>query len=871
MNIIKPSSGIESLDEILGEIRFGDNIVWQVDTIDDYIKIVEPFAAHVKKNGGKIIYFRFADHKQLLTESESVGIYKFKPRDGFEKFITDVHKIIAEAGKYAFYVFDSYSELTLDCYSDRMLGNFFILTCPYLFGLDTVAYFSLYRNHHSYHAVLPIKKTTQLFVDIYNYENTLYAHPCKVDGRYSSTMFMLHKFDKGKFIPVRDSPSISKVLTSTDWPGLQSASYRMIGPWDKKFMQAESLLNAFKIHCVCSADDVNQMFFKLMTLLISNEKQILDLTEKYIDHKDIIYIWKRMIGTGMIGGKTVGMLLARSILLKSNPRWEKILEPHDSLFIGSDVFYSYLVYNKCWFIRQKQKSEESFLEDIEEGQNRILNGEFPDYIIKRFSDILDYYGQCPIIVRSSSLLEDNFGNAFAGKYESVFCANQGDLEHRLEEFIKAVKIIYASTMSRDALEYRKRRGVLEKDEQMALLVQRVSGTQYRDMFFPHLSGVGFSYNPYVWNENIDPEAGMIRIVFGLGTRAVDRADDDYTRVIALNAPYLRPEADFVKVKKYAQRRLDYIDLKNNEFSSGYFVDAVKKCPELPVEMFATLDQDNEAYYNSEEYSSIKPWVLTFDNIIKETDLIKDIQEMFKILKTTYNGNVDIEFAVNFSNEKDYKINLLQCRPLQVIPHEEAIYSAAPKINESDIILQTVGGVIGHSRVMPIDVIIFVQPGIYGLLNENDRYSIARLIGKITHSPECSGNKNIILFGPGRWGTSMPSLGVPVTFSEINNVSVLCEIDTMHEGLIPDLSLGTHFFNEMVEMNMLYVAFFKAKKANIFNEAYFSESKNMLPDILPDESNWENAVKVIFSDKKQPSGKIFLNADSLKQNCIIYKM
>ena len=118
----------------------------------------------------------------------------------------------------------------------------------------------------------------------------------------------------------------------------------------------------------------------------------------------------------------------------------------------------------------------------------------------QFAEMLDYFGQSPIIVRSSSLLEDNYGNAFAGKYESVFCANQGSPQKRLEDFLSAVRTIYASTMSEEALRYRAHRGLLDRDEQMALLVQRVSGGLHGDLFFPQVAGVGLSYNPYVWNE-----------------------------------------------------------------------------------------------------------------------------------------------------------------------------------------------------------------------------------------------------------------------------------------------------------------------------------------------------------------------------------
>ncbi len=177
----------------------------------------------------------------------------------------------------------------------------------------------------------------------------------------------------------------------------------------------------------------------------------------------------------------------------------------------------------------------------EEARRRILTGTFPQETQKEFMDMLDYFGQCPIIVRSSSLLEDNFGNAFSGKYESVFCVNQGTRGERLKAFLSAVRRVYASTMSMEALDYRAHRGLLDRDEQMAILVQRVSGVVCSNLYFPQIAGVGLSFNPYVWSERIESDAGMLRLVCGLGTRAVDRHDDDYTRLVSLNAPKLRHE------------------------------------------------------------------------------------------------------------------------------------------------------------------------------------------------------------------------------------------------------------------------------------------------------------------------------------------
>ncbi|MBN2315071.1 MAG: hypothetical protein JXM79_14170, partial [Sedimentisphaerales bacterium] len=693
------------------------------------------------------------------------------------------------------------------------------------------------------------------------HEGKIYIHPLKVDQRHSPTMFMLHVWDGDHFIPVTESAAISEILRSTPWPGLPSASYRMVGMWDRRFIQSEELLDAYH-RGECSQKTIEKVFRRQLRQLISHDERILALAEKYLSLSDLLYFWKRLIGSGLVGGKAVGMLLARAILKKSDPRWSELLESHDSFFIGSDIFYSFLVDNKCWQIRQNQKKPATLLDGAEEARKLILQGNFPDYIIARFSDMLDYFGQSPIIVRSSSLLEDNFGNSFSGKYESVFLTNQGSLKQRLDAFLNAVRFIYASSMSEKALMYRAERSVLERDEQMALLVQRVSGRLYGHRFFPQLAGVGLSYNPYVWDGSIDPDAGMLRLVFGLGTRAVNRSDDDYTRVVALNTPRSRPETGFDNAARYAQKRMDFLDLEKNSFNSGDFVDAANQSSELDVEMFASYDRAAERRGPRRDTHY---WVLTFERLFSETAFASDMYEMLRILRETYNCHVDTEFTANFTQDGRYKINLVQCRPF-LIKQAGTVSASRPSIEKKNVMMDVHGGIIGRSRMLTIDRIIYVVPSLYGMLPERDRYSVARLIGKLTHLTGRVKEQTILLLGPGRWGSSTPSLGVPVSFAEINTVSVLCEMDTMHEGLVPDLSLGTHFFNDLVEMDMLYIALYRSKKANVFNEELLNGLPNRLTEKIPEASEWSRAVR----DVEPPNGKQFiLSADNMNQKAVVY--
>ncbi|MDI6784772.1 MAG: PEP/pyruvate-binding domain-containing protein [bacterium] len=508
------------------------------------------------------------------------------------------------------------------------------------------------------------------------------------------------------------------------------------------------------------------------------------------------------------------------------------------------------------------------LEGAEEAQQKLRSGKFPEDIQNQFREMLDYFGQSPIIVRSSSLLEDAYGNSFSGKYESVFCANQGTPQERLENFMNAVRMVYASTISKEALTYRAYRGLLDRDEQMALLIQRVSGAMNGDLYFPQIAGVGFSFNPYVWNVDIDPKAGMLRLVFGLGTRAVGRSDDDYTRVVALNVPNKRPEATLDAVRKYAQRRVDILDLRANQLVTRYFEDVVKSAPELPLELFATRDEELEKRAEERNMAKVFSWVLTFDRLFSDTEFVQDIQELLQVLHRAYDYAVDVEFTLNFLEDGSYRINLLQCRPFQVKGTTQLPLLATGRGEPENIILETQGPIIGNSVATVVDRLIYVVPSIYGKMKMSDRYAIARLIGQLTHLDEKKNQKKIMLLGPGRWGTSTPSLGIPVTFAEINTVSVLCEIAIMHVGLVPDISLGTHFFNDLVEQDMLYVALYPEKKGYGLNETCLKNLPNQLTRLLPDAATWAEAVWVI--DTTPSSNQVIcLNMNAIKQTGICY--
>ncbi|MHB0956171.1 MAG: PEP/pyruvate-binding domain-containing protein [Pirellulaceae bacterium] len=865
---VQLSTGVPGLDRLLRGLIPGDNLVWQVDEIEHFAPFVPPYCRHALARGKRIVYFRFAEHPPLVPAELPTTICQLDTARGFEQLITEIHRVLSESGREACFVFDCLSMLADAWLSDRMLGNFFRLTCPYVLDLESLAYFPILRNRHSFHAVTPIRNTTQIFLDVYRHREELYVHPIKVEHRYSPTMHMLHGWEGDELVPLVESSTTAEILTSIPWTGLDTVRMRQ-GVWTRSLARAEQIWEETQAG-VRPAEDAEECLDRLLQMIVTRDARVLELAKRHFDLGDVLQISRRMIGTGLIGGKSVGMLLARAILSRADARWPDLLEAHDSFYVGSDVFYSYLVENGCWWFRQKQRDPATFLEGVEETRRRILTGAFPEYIQTEFAEMLEYFGQSPIIVRSSSLLEDNYGNAFAGKYESIFCANQGPHQKRLADFLAAVRAIYASTMSENALRYRAQRGLLEHDEQMSLLVQRVSGSRWGTWFFPQVAGVGYSFNPYVWSHYIDPKAGMVRLVFGLGTRAVDRSDDDYTRVVALNDPQRRPESGTHQVRQFSQRRVDVIDLEASRLASLDFTDVCRQCDSLPLEKFASQDRDLAAWAAEQHLDERSSLVLTFDELLTRTPFVGDMQEILATLQHAYGSPVDLEFTTNFFAKDDYKVNLVQCRPLQIATGSVAA-DRPEGVAPTDIIIESAGAVIGPSRLSTIERVVYVEPLLYGQLPIADRYALARVIGRLIHLPERKPPGSIMLIGPGRWCTNSPSLGVPVSFSEIDRVSVICEIVAMRDDLVPDVSLGTHFFNDLVELDILYFALFPGRPQNHCHREFFLQSPNRLAELLPDAARWSPLLRVLdFSLGNGQSCGVRLYANTPEQLVLCYR-
>ena len=831
------STGWESLDRVIGHLRRSDNIVWQVDSIDDYRNLALAFVNSAIARNERVVYLRFGGHPALLEKQNNLVIHHLNVESGFESFSAEVHSIITREGRDVCYVFDSLSDLLHVWATDLMIGDFFFITCQYLFELNTTAYFAILRNRHSFKAIARIRETTQVLIDVYNHNGQICVHPIKVQHRYSPTMFFPHIKQEDRLAPVINSVEASELFSLLSRHKAAGAQ-RHLDYWDRLFMQAKHLLESGASH-----EEQQDMVERLSRVLLNRNQRLLSLIRKHLSLEDLLQIKERLIGAGFIGGKSLGMLLSRKILLQDPSfKWQTVLEHHDSYYVGSDVFYSYIVQNGWWKLFMAHKTREGYFDKAVTLKNRMLAGVFPDEITEQFQLMLEYFGQSPIIVRSSSLLEDAFGSAFAGKYESFFCVNQGSPEQRYENFEESVRRIFASAMGEDALAYRLQRGLDRVDEQMALLVQRVSGAHRKQYFFPELAGVGLSHNPFVWKKEIDPTAGMVRLVFGLGTRAVNRVENDYPRIIALDDPLVKPLAGMKDVGKFSQHFVDVLNLEENHLETVPLQGLLDKAVSKKIDLLCTRDTEAARRLHEMGRPAKDIRVLTLDPFLATTPFVDLLKKMLERLQKAYHHPVDIEFTVNFDQAGDIQINLLQCRPFQTIEFRSNAPTPEP-IREDRIIIRIRGNFMGGDMSQPISRVIFVDPEAYTVLSRSEKYSVARLIGRLNNRVVDREKNPTLLLGPGRWGTQSPEMGISVNFSEINHMSAIAEISCQIGSLIPDLSFGTHFFHDLIEARIFYFAIYPEDPQVIFNPQWIRKLPNLLDAVSPGDSRFSHVVKV----------------------------
>ena len=857
----------KNLTDLVSGSKTGASIVFSLSDLSDFARILSPFEAYAGQTGKKIVRIRFVPDSDT-SENPDVGPeIKVRLNHRFRHFTVAVHEQIRLLEPGSLIVFDCLSELQTAWATDLMMVNFFKVTTPLLKNRGDTALFPLMALMHSDEAAETITQVADCFFEVSSDFKNVYLRAEKVPDPEDQDLYQPHVLDaqSGALSPITDGVKLSRYHRAQDMAGRIHADLSM-DSWDRFFLNARRKYEY--------GEDLTEECARMCRIMMSRDTRMRRLILENFRTADYFFVKEHMVGSGQIGGKSCGMLTARKIVENQRPELYDYMEAHDSFYIGSDVYASFIVENGLWDLWVEQHTEDGYFAVSEKLQGAIRKGVFWPQIEQQFLHLLDYYGQEPVIVRSSSILEDGFENAFAGKYESVFVPNIGTREERLAAFEDAVRIVYASTMSLSALDYRRRRHLARRDEEMAVLVMRVSGSHFGDFFMPCAAGVGYSCSPYRFLETLSPKAGMLRLVVGLGTSAVDRTEGAYPRLVSLDAPEASPYHTAAERHRYSQRKISLIDKTTASFR---YVSLEDLKDSLPVWLRRILlDHDTQAEHMLRERGERRSVEFISCRGITQNQTLMDLMKgMLEVLQETYGQSVDIEFTINLSDDGDFVVNLLQCRPLLVMsqpaassgiscdsmdsnrrdasspdgvsgevpPEGQAGASSdsgvsdrtdglVPAAADHSIILETLRSSMGISRCEDIDGIVLIDPVAYYRLPYAEKPLIARSLGALNWYFR-EKDASLVLLTPGRIGTSSPELGVPTAFSDISSFCAICEIAESRAGYQPELSYGSHIFQDLVEADILYGAVFEDERRVHFHPELLESLPNDIAKIVPD--------------------------------------
>jgi len=645
-----------------------------------------------------------------------------------------------------------------------------------------------------------------------------------------------------------------------------------LAPMELVFDYAETLLRLPEDERQKLDHRLQEAKVALIRTLISDQLRYIRIARDWLTIDDLAEIRRHKIGAGRVGGKAAGLILAYTILNQvADEETKTHIQIPESYYVGSGEYYTFMAYNDLGnFNNQKYKTEEQMRFEYPEIVQKFETGTFPFDTLEKLRLILESAGKKPLIVRSSSLLEDNFDRSFAGKYESVFLPNQRSLEENLKALVKAMGHIYASTLNPAALLYRRSMELVDYDERMALLIQVVQGEVFGRYYLPHAAGVAFSHNTYRWSPRLSKEDGLVRLVWGFGTRAVERVGNDYPRMVALSHPLLQPSTDPKAINSYSQQYVDVIDLEENDFKTLPIQDVLTKNYPQIRQIAQIYDQGYFQNIKSrvleDEQSKL---VLTFEPLLIQSPFPKRMKKILKSLESAYGMPVDLEFTLQFvegqRGQPNLNIHLLQCRPQSRLKTTER-WSLPANLSKQNIIFST-HFVVPDGFVTGVKYVIYVSAeGYYSLKTQQQRNKLVKAISALNSKLP---GKSFILVGPGRWGSSNADLGVPINYGDIYGSAALVEVTGSGIGVAPEPSLGTHFFQDLMEAQIYPLAIDLNDTKTRFSSDFFNLSKNVIEDHIEIEGDIKSSIKMIKVEDYKKAHHLAIVMDETKSSAVAY--
>ena len=577
---------------------------------------------------------------------------------------------------------------------------------------------------------------------------------------------------------------------------LYHASYNDISRWlySRAMFPIAEIIKAHRFRDINEAPAVRQLFFDL----IVKYRKMKNRGVVAIFHRNRFDYYSNFarIGQGSLGGKGRGLAFIDNII-KHNPVCDDFegvsISIPRSVVLCTDIFDEFMEHNALYPIALSDAPDEEIL-------HRFLEAHLPERLVEDFYALFEVVDK-PLAVRSSSLLEDSHYQPFAGIYSTYMIPQLTDKHAMLEMLGNAIKSVYASVFFRDSKAYMTATRNVIDQEKMAVIIQEVIGKDWNGFYFPSFSGVGRSLNYYPINHE-QPEDGVVEVAVGLGKYIVDGG-------LALRFSPRHPESVLQTstidlALRDTQTRLYALDTQN--IDEKFSVDDGFNIKKVRVQNFAdtgalkftvsTYDV-NDMTLREGEYG-IGRRVVTFNNMLKYDafPLAKVLEFMLSKGESAMGRPVEIEFAgmVDAKGEMKGQIYWLQIRP--IVDRREMLDENIMECTDDKLLLKTFTA-LGHGMMDNLYSVVYIRPEHFSSLNNSE---IAREIEKI-NSNFTAQERNYILVGPGRWGSSDTALGIPVKWAHISSAKLI--VESALPGYRIEPSQGTHFFQNLTSFGVGY--------------------------------------------------------------------
>lgn len=609
--------------------------------------------------------------------------------------------------------------------------------------------------------------------------------------------FIFRLPDRTEIAKARDMYGMLKVIKQVPAESLEyHASHHHFSTWfyARCYFDLADKMRPSTIHDFTDMEMLRQYLVENIQQALNEEQEgiISDFSAQRLDARNLFI----RSGKGSIGGKGRSIAFMNSLFVRHGMQdvIDKLpIKIPKTFSIGTEEFELFMQDNCLHDVAFTDQEDQQILE-------RFLNAKLSDQMKDHLSSILRSIDG-PLAVRSSSILEDSQFQPFAGIYSTYMLPNNDpDPEVRLRELRSAVKAVYASTFSRNARSYILGTPHSQEEERMGVVIQEVVGQRYGDRYYPLISGVGQSYNYYAYDCQ-KAEDGIVQIGLGMGYYVVSgRSSIRFSPTTPQILPQFAMARDYLA---HSQRGFFAIDLSKTTTDFYAKAEASLQYHDLTdAETDGTLNYFGSVY--SFDDNTIRdnlrlkgPRVLTFNNILRwnEIPLPETLHKLLMVLRKSVGFPVEIEFAMDWPKGESPVLYLLQMRPLAVQSLQADVdfgnYERSQILCETDMAL-------GHGTFSNIRDIVFVKQGPVSAVTTP---KIAEQVGNL-NSSLIKQDRGYFLIGPGRWGSSDPSLGIPVQWSQIAGARLIAETSMDSHHVEP--SQGTHFFQNIVSKGIGYL-------------------------------------------------------------------